>query len=555
METLNINNILSKFIGNNKILFLVYFIFTMLQYPIVYIYIPEYYGKVINSFKDKSQSLFMFYVKLLVGLYIFEWLFDMGVLVATYFIVPKFTEYATGTIFEFIIDHYENDFENISMGEILSKIIRLPHILFTYIDVFKNEILKYAFVFISGFIHFYGVTSGSCITYTIFVIINYIYMYVMYKLFNQYEEKSNRIQDEMYEALIDCMNNLATIYTFNQEENEKKRFYSFSFADYKTILLKIRSMYIYGNAFWGCIVVSMFIIMNYIIYNAYLKKFINTEKLISTFVITYSIIRMIENVERSSYNLSNIQGQIKDSERFFNEISKVNKSNKKVDTTFKNGDIVIKNVYHKYDEDFVLENINIEIKQGEKIAFVGQIGSGKSTLVKIIMGFQQLKMGDITICGNSINKIANKDLRNNIFYIPQKPKLFNRTLYENIVYGIKKPPSKEEILNILGDLELDDIKAEFVDRMDLKAGIEGNKLSGGQRQIVWLLRAFFRVSRILIMDEPTAALDPANKQKMIHVIKKLTIGKTLIIVSHDSIDEAFRKIEFKEGKLVSSKYF
>ncbi len=133
--------------------------------------------------------------------------------------------------------------------------------------------------------------------------------------------------------------------------------------------------------------------------------------------------------------------------------------------------------------------------------------------------------------------------------------MFNRTLYENIVYGIKKPPSKEEILNILGDLGLDDIKTEFAERMDVKTGIEGNKLSGGQRQIVWLLRAFFRVSRILIMDEPTASLDPANKQKMIHVIKKLTIGKTLIIVSHDSIDDAFRKIEFKEGKLVSSNYF
>jgi ABC-type bacteriocin/lantibiotic exporter with double-glycine peptidase domain len=264
---------------------------------------------------------------------------------------------------------------------------------------------------------------------------------------------------------------------------------------------------------------------------------------------------MIEVAERSAYNISNIQGQIHDSENFFNKISKVNKSNKVVDTTFKNGDIIIKNVYHKYDDTFVLENISIDIKQGEKIAFVGQIGSGKSTLIKIIMGFQQLKMGDITIGGNSINKIANKDLRDNIFYIPQKPKLFNRPLYENIVYGIKKPPPKEEILNILGDLGLDDIKVEFAERMDIKCGIEGNKLSGGQRQIVWLLRAFFRMSRILIMDEPTASLDPANKQKMIHVIKKLTIGKTLIIVSHDRIDDAFRQIEFKEGKLVSSNYF
>ena len=555
METLNINNVLTKFIGNNKILFFLYFLFTLLMYPVIFIYIPEYYGKVINSFKDNKQSLFIFYLKILIVLYTFEWILDICIMGVTYFITPKFTEYATGTIFEFIIDNYENDFENISMGEILSKIIRLPDILFSYIDVFKNEVLKYGFVFISGFIHYYGVSKLSFMTYGVCVIMNYIYIYILYRSFNNYEAKTNKLQDEMYEGLIDCMNNMATIYTFNQEQSEKNRFYTSIFNEYKKILYDTKSVYLKGSAVWGVATILMFIILNYIIYNDYLKKNINAEKLVSTFIITFSLIRLFDTAQRSAYNLSHIQGQIDDSEGFFNEISKVNKSNKKVDTTFKNGDIVIKNVYHKYADDFVLENINIEIKQGEKIAFVGQIGSGKSTLVKIIMGFQQLKMGDITICGNSINKIANKDLRDNIFYIPQKPKLFNRTLYENIVYGIKKPPSKEEILNILGDLDLDDIKTEFADRMDLKMGIEGNKLSGGQRQIVWLLRAFFRVSRVLIMDEPTAALDPANKQKMIHVIKKLTIGKTLIIVSHDSIDEAFRKIEFKEGKLVSSKYF
>jgi ABC-type bacteriocin/lantibiotic exporter with double-glycine peptidase domain len=555
MDTLNINNILTKFIGNNKILFLLYFIFTVMLYPVIFIYIPEYYGKVINSFKDNNQSLFVFYLKLLVALYSIEWIIDICISCVTYYITPKFTEYATGTIFEFIIDHYENDFENISMGEILSKIIRLPYILFNYIDVFKNEVLKYAFVFISGFIHFYYVSKLSFITYGIFVIVNYIYIYVLYRLFNKYEALTNKLQDEMYEGLIDCMNNMATIYTFNQEEYEKNRFYTSIFSEYKKILYFTKSIYIKGSIVWGFITISMFIIMNYIMYNDYLKKNINSEKLVSTFIIIFSLIRLFDTAERAAYNLSHIQGQIDDSEGFFNEISKVNKSNKVVNTTFKNGDIIIKNVYHKYDESFVLENICIDIKQGEKIAFVGQIGSGKSTLVKIIMGFQQLKMGQITIGGNSINSIDNKDLRNNIFYIPQKPKLFNRTLYDNIVYGIKKPPSKEEILNILGDLDLHDIKAEFAERMDVKTGIEGNKLSGGQRQIVWLLRAFFRVSRVLIMDEPTASLDPANKQKMIHVIKKLTIGKTLIIVSHDSIDDAFRKVEFKEGKLVSSNYF
>jgi ABC-type multidrug transport system fused ATPase/permease subunit len=202
-----------------------------------------------------------------------------------------------------------------------------------------------------------------------------------------------------------------------------------------------------------------------------------------------------------------------------------------------------------------LDNINIQIQKGEKIAFVGQIGSGKTTMIKILIGFQPLLMGNITIGGVNINSISNEDIRKHIFYIPQKPKLFNRTLYENIVYGLKKPPSKTEILTLLDDLKLDDIKTVFEPKMDELMGVEGNKLSGGQRQIVWLLRSFYRNTHIIIMDEPTASLDPENKERIVHIIKKLSIGKTVIIVTHDMIDDSFRKIEFKAGKLISSNYF
>jgi hypothetical protein len=94
---------------------MIYFAFTFLQYPIHDIYIPEYYGKVINSFKDKN-STFTFFFKILVILYILEWVFDGLVMIALYYIVPDFTEYITGTMFEFIIDNYELDFDNIPIG-------------------------------------------------------------------------------------------------------------------------------------------------------------------------------------------------------------------------------------------------------------------------------------------------------------------------------------------------------------------------------------------------------------------------------------------------------
>jgi ABC-type bacteriocin/lantibiotic exporter with double-glycine peptidase domain len=245
-----------------------------------------------------------------------------------------------------------------------------------------------------------------------------------------------------------------------------------------------------------------------------------------------------------------------DTEKFFNTISDYNYNSKKVgDSVFKNGNIVIKNLYHKYDETLVLENINLTIKKGEKVAFVGHIGSGKSTLIKLILGFQPIVMGDIIIGDVNLNNVPNKEIRREIFYIPQKPKLFNRTLYENIVYGLEKPPPAEDIIKLLKDLELNDIAEIFSVKMNMSVGVDGNFISGGQRQMVWLLRSFYRQSRILIMDEPTASLDQKNKDLLIKIIKKISIGKTVIIVSHDSIDPAFRKIEFNKGRLVTSSYF
>lgn len=554
MDTLNINNLLIKFISNNKSSFFFYLLFTMLEYPLIYIYIPEYYGKVINSFKDKSQSMFVYFIKILTLLYVLSWVCDGLVMLAMYYILPKFTEYATGHIFEYIIDHYEHDFDNIHMGEIISKIIKIPSILFDYIDVIKNEIIKYMFVFVGGFIHYYSVSKTSLILYTLFVVLNYVFMYVLYRYFHKLDLKANKSQDTLYDVIVDCLNNMASIYTCNQESYEKDNFYTSTFADYKDIMYKTRELYMTGNVIWGFFVVLVFISLNYVLYKTYLKKEIDAEKLISSFIITFSIIRIFEKTERSSSNISNINSKILDTETFFNSLN--NKNNKKANTnTFKNGDIIISNVYHKYDKGFVLDNINIQIQKGEKIAFVGQIGSGKTTMIKILIGFQPLLMGNITIGGVNINNISNEDIRKHIFYIPQKPKLFNRTLYENIVYGLKKPPSKTEILTLLDDLKLDDIKKVFEPKMDELMGIEGNKLSGGQRQIVWLLRSFYRNTHIIIMDEPTASLDPENKERIIHIIKKLSIGKTVIIVSHDTIDDSFRKIEFKAGKLISSSYF
>jgi len=556
MELLNIHKLLYEFIKNNTLIFIFYVIVSLLLYPIHYIFIPKYYGLVINSFKDKKESKFIFMIKALVFFYVLCWFLETGLLFLQYKIFPSFAEYATGTIFQFIIDHYELDFENIHTGEILSKIIRLPGILIQYMTVFGIEFFKEFFTLITAIYSYYNVSSLAVWVYIFYVILNYSYTYFMFKIFLKNDTAKNEVQDKMYEALVDCFNNFSSVYAFNQQEYEVERFYTKSYVDYKLEVNKSWETYIKSYIFWGFATVSMFLVLNYIIYHDYKSKKIDTDMLVSTFIITFSIVRLYEKAESSSSKYSEIFSKIRDTEGFFNNISSYNYNDKKVsDSEFKNGDIVIKNVYHKYNDKFVLENVNLVIKKGEKVAFVGHIGSGKTTLVKLILGFQPIVMGEISVGGVNLNKVSNKDIRKEIFYIPQKPKLFNRTLYENIVYGIKKPPAADDIIRLLKDLELTDIAEIFSEKMNRSVGVDGNFISGGQRQMVWLLRSFYRQSRILIMDEPTASLDQKNKELLIKIIKKISIGKTVIIVSHDSIDSAFRKIEFNKGRLSTSSYF
>lgn len=555
MEFLSIYSILVSFMKKNTLIFVIYFLITILLYPFHYIIIPKYYGMVINSFKDKSKS-FVYFVKMLLGAYVLCWILEMCLYKTQSVIFPEFAEYTTGSIFEFIIDHYELDFENIHTGEILSKIIRMPGVLADCLQTFGVEFVRELFVSITAVYTYYSVSTLTMSVYIGYAILYYVFVYFLFKYLLGFDIEKNKAQDKMYECLVDCFNNFSSIYAFNQQPQEKQRFYDFIFKDYKERVIMSWSKYLTAASLWGGVTVSLFVSLNYLIYYEYTQKKIDAETLISTFIVTFSIIRLYEKAVNNADRYSDIYGKVLDTENFFNDISRYNKNaNKKNINRFKNGDIVFKGVYHKYKDQLVLENIDIHIEKGEKVAFVGQIGSGKTTLIKLLLGFQILNMGKITIGDMDVNHISNTQLRENIFYIPQKPKLFNRTLYENITYGIEKKPSKESILLLLDDLKLQDIRTVFEHKMDLSVGVEGNELSGGQRQIVWLLRAFYRQAPVLVLDEPTAALDPATKVLVMDIIKRINIGKTVIIVSHDPIDTSFRQIKLKKGRVIQETFF
>lgn len=198
----------------------------------------------------------------------------------------------------------------------------------------------------------------------------------------------------------------------------------------------------------------------------------------------------------------------------------------------------------------VLENINLEIKSGEKVALIGPSGAGKSTIVKLLLRMYDLASGSIEIDGQNIKDVTQDSLRRNVSLVPQDPILFHRTLLENIRYG-KEDATNEEVIEAAKLAHCD----EFIDVLPLKyetfVGERGIKLSGGERQRVAIARAILKNAPILILDEATSSLDSHSESLIQDALDKLMKGKTSIVIAHrlSTIRKMDRVVVIDGGKI------
>lgn len=218
------------------------------------------------------------------------------------------------------------------------------------------------------------------------------------------------------------------------------------------------------------------------------------------------------------------------------------------------GGIEFRNVTFNYPghTDAVLNNVSFRISPGEHVVILGSIGSGKSTLQKLILGLYQPSAGVIRIDGVDQRQLDPADLRRNIGFVGQEVTLFFGTLRENITIGA---PCAEDSM-VLGAIEVAGL-TQFVDRhpkgIDMPIGERGDSLSGGQRQSVALARAVLMNPPILVFDEPTSAMDFSAENKFKASMKRFAENKTMLIVTHRSslVDMATRIIIVDEGQVVA----
>ncbi len=197
------------------------------------------------------------------------------------------------------------------------------------------------------------------------------------------------------------------------------------------------------------------------------------------------------------------------------------------------GDVEFKNVSFSYpgEERQALKNLSFSIKAGESVAILGRVGSGKSTIEKLILGLYKPTEGQVLIDGVHIEQIDPAELRRHISYIPQEPQLLSGNVYENITLGVAQP-SSQQVLSAVELAGLTSLVGSHADGLGMLVGENGSRLSGGQRQAIAAARAFVRQGQIILLDEPSSAMDSGLEQHLCQSIKTLSAKKTLILVTH-----------------------
>lgn len=221
------------------------------------------------------------------------------------------------------------------------------------------------------------------------------------------------------------------------------------------------------------------------------------------------------------------------------------------DISINDYDVELNKVSFRYNEEKVLDDVSITIKQGEVTALVGPSGSGKSTIAKLIARFWDVDKGKITIGGKEVKSVDPETLLSNFAIVFQDVVLFNDTIFNNIKIG-KKDATTEEVIRAAKLANCNDFIKDMPEGYDTEIGENGWTLSGGERQRISIARALLKDAPIILLDEATASLDVENETKIQEAITKLIKDKTLLIIAHRmrTVKGADKIVVLDKGKVI-----
>ena len=454
-------------------------------------------------------------------------------------------------IFKHILSLRMKYFDNTPIGTLVTRSVSDIE---TIADIFSQgllviiaELLKLVIVIIVMFYTDWRLTIIALSTIPVLLIATNWFKKNIKKSFQDVRTQVSNINSFVQEHLV----GMNIVQIFNREEAEFKKFKEINISHRDAHL---RSIFYYA-VFFPIVEVlsaaSIGLIVWYGGQNILTEKTITPGEIIAFILFIHMMFRPIRQLA-DRFNV--LQMGIVGSERVFKILDtdeKINdKGTRELDEI--NGTISFSNVWFAYkDKQWVLKDLTFDIGAGKMLALVGQTGSGKSSIIRVLNRFYEINKGKITLDGVSVDKISINSLRKNIALVQQEVFLFSDSLLNNITL-YDNSISKESIVYAAKEIGIHDFINLLPGSYDYKVGERGVTLSSGQRQLIAFLRVYLRDPKILILDEATASIDSETEALIQTALGKLSENRTTIVIAHrlSTIVQADKIILLKDGDVL-----
>ena len=559
-----------EFIKEHKFWVFITILITLLCNPVEMIWLSNLFTQFTVAIDNLEYSKSLSILWKMTAVYIF---IDMAYMVSNYYdkiYYPMMEKFIRFKLIDIIFKHIEVNYEKEDISNHIVKTLKIPNIVTSFTNIFVYWIVTFVLstILILGYIFFVNPIVGL-MTLLVFGIFFICFYFVLLKS-KLSSEKREHQENELLTDIDDVLSNSISIISNRKVEEEKEYL-----TERHDIYDEVHEEHLWHNSKSGfilSIIGSILLILYvYVLLTLHRKKQLQSTDTIKLIIIILFFVRYVKTVSQQSIYVIAEYGKLVENEDTLQKLIRAydrdNSFAKSIESTpksdiFITGDIEFKNVSFGYaGKDGAasetttttksLDNVSFKIQARDSVAIIGTNGSGKSTIIKLMCGYFKPTEGEILFDGVDVREIDRAHLRSNISLVSQKVVLFNRTVLENICYGTDFP--KEDVIPVLERLKIMNVFRKLPQGLDTMAGARGENLSGGQRQIVYLMRSYLSNKPITIMDEPTAAVDAYHKKYVAQMIHEMSKKTTLIIVTHDhEIAAPFRKkIYIESGKIVS----
>lgn len=448
-------------------------------------------------------------------------------------------------------------FEDIFAGQVASRISQVTGSVQTQLMTAMQTIPRVSIQFFGSFTLLLVLAWQLAVPVFFWIIANALLAYYIVPRFLERAAKVAKAKSHATGAMTEVYNNISMVKLFAAENSESDAIRSVINETIDTQHSENRSFILSNNAVHLLNAILIIAIFSVGIWGL-LGKFVSLGELVAGITVARSLSGSSYAFISLGQSISRTLGTITDAMPVMTQQPTIIDKPDAKELPITQGKIKFENITFSYtlENDPIIRNLDLTIKPGERLGVIGLSGAGKSTLMGLLLRLREIDQGSISIDGNDIREVKQTSLRNQIGVVTQDVSLLNRSIRDNIRYGLPQA-SDEEIIRAAKQAEAWEFIETLKDNkgrigLDAFVGDKGVKLSGGQRQRVTIARVLLKNAPILILDEATSALDSEAEAAIQENLNQMMEGKTTIAIAHrlSTISALDRLVVMQDGKII-----